>query len=329
MPGPVKDNLLMENYVTLFDSLYLPQGIALHRSMERHVKSFSLWILCMDEQTYAILKDLRLSNVKLLYISDVETEELLSVKSYRTKGEYCWTLSPFAPKFVFDADEAVDRVTYLDADLWFRKDPEEVFNELDNSGKGVLITDHNYAPEYDQSFFSGRYCVQFMTFTRVGGEHVRQWWQERCIEWCYARFESGKFGDQKYLDDWETRFGKYVHSLRNKELILAPWNATRFPYGNSVVWHFQGLRVIRKRSSYKAYLGFYNLPDTTRKYIYQEYLKDLGYSIGLLTRVHHRVRTQGTPTTWQMIRNYVFRVLVLFKLSVPLDIADIDVKINE
>ena len=125
----------MENYVTLFDSLYLPQGLALHRSMERHVKSFTLWILCMDEKTYDILKDIGLSNVKLLYIANLETEDLLSVKTDRTKGEYCWTLSPFAPKFVFDADEKVDRVTYLDADLWFRKDPEEVFNELNISGK--------------------------------------------------------------------------------------------------------------------------------------------------------------------------------------------------
>ena len=120
----MKGKLRVEHYVTLFDSLYLPQGLALHRSMERHLESYTLWILCMDEQTYSILGKLNFDDVRLLFISDVETPGLLSVKSGRTKGEYCWTLSPFAPKFVFDADESVDRVTYLDADLWFRKEPK-------------------------------------------------------------------------------------------------------------------------------------------------------------------------------------------------------------
>ncbi len=60
-----------------------------------------------------------------------------------------------------------------------------------------------------------------MTFKRNDGELVRSWWEERCLEWCYARFEDGKFGDQKYLDDWTSRFNKQVHVLKNKELMLA------------------------------------------------------------------------------------------------------------
>jgi hypothetical protein len=34
----------MEHYVTLFDSLFLPQGLALHMSMERHAGVYTLWI---------------------------------------------------------------------------------------------------------------------------------------------------------------------------------------------------------------------------------------------------------------------------------------------
>ena len=105
------------------------------------------------------------------------------------------------------------RVTYLDADLWFRKSPAPIFKEFDKSGKDVLITDHAYSPEYDNSEKNGQYCVQFTTFTREGGETVRKWWEERCIEWCFARFENGKFGDQKYLDDWLERFPEQVHVL--------------------------------------------------------------------------------------------------------------------
>ena len=264
----------MEHYVTLFDGFFLPQGLALHASLQRHAGSYTLWILCVDEPAYSVLTGLRLPNVRLLRTSDVETAELLAVKPTRTRGEYCWTLTPFAPRFVFEADPDVQRVTYLDADLWFRRDPAPIFREFEASGKQVLITDHAYAPEHDQSAKSGIFCVQFLTVTRDGGEIVRKWWEERCIEWCYARAEDGKYGDQKYLDDWPERFGEWVHVLADKELALAPWNATRFPYSNSVFYHFHGLRIISARHVGLG-LGRYVVPAPVIRNVYRPYLREL------------------------------------------------------
>lgn len=269
----------MEHFVTLFDNFFLPQGLALHMSMERHINKFTLWILCVDKKTFDILSALKLNNVKLLQLEKFENENLLAVKANRSKGEYCWTLTPFAPKFVFESASEVDRVTYLDADLWFRKQPQELFDELNKSGKHVLITDHAYAPEYDQSKTSGQYCVQFMTFTKQKGEIVRKWWEERCIEWCFNRYEDGKFGDQMYLDDWPLRFKDSVHVLRNKELSLAPWNATRFPYGNAVFFHFHGLRLINTK---KFYVGQYHLPKQLINNVYLPYLGDIKEALKLL-----------------------------------------------
>jgi hypothetical protein len=264
----------VEHYVTLFDGLFLPQGLALHASLQRHAGSHTLWILCVDEQAYSVLTELRLPNVRPLRISDVETAELIAVKPTRTRGEYCWTLTPFAPRFVFEADADVQRVTYLDADLWFRRDPAPIFREFEASGKQVLITDHAYAPEHDRTAESGRFCVQFLTVTRDGGEIVRKWWEERCIEWCYARAEDGKYGDQKYLDDWPERFGEWVHVLADKELALAPWNATRFPYGDSVFYHFHGLRIISDRHVWLG-LGRLVVPVPVMRNVYRPYLREL------------------------------------------------------
>lgn len=247
----------MEHFVTLFNSLFLPQGLALHRSMERHVQNYALWILCLDDETHGVLERLALSNVRLLKLSAKETDELLSVKRGRTIGEYCWTLTPFAPRFVFETDTTVERVTYLDADIWFRKNPKPILDELDASGKQVLITDHAYAPEYDLSWRSGQFCVQFMTFNKNGGETVRKWWEDRCIEWCFDRFEDGKFGDQKYLDDWPYRFHSLVHVLNDKGKALAPWNAIRYPFGNSIFYHFHGLRILSPK---KVKIGIYKIP---------------------------------------------------------------------
>lgn len=280
----------MEHYVTLFDSLFLPQGLALHMSMERHAGSYTLWILCVDDETFDVLQRINLPNVRLLQLSKLETDELKRVKPTRTKGEYCWTLTPFAPRFVFETDSAAERVTYLDADIWFRRNPIAIFREFTESKKHVLITDHAYAPEFDQSAASGHYCVQFMTFTRDGGELVRQWWEDKCVDWCYARLEDGKFGDQKYLDDWPERFPNLVRVLADKELTLAPWNATRFPYGRSVTWHFQGLRLLAKGKSFSVFLGDYPLCDPTRLYVYGPYLEDFRNAISVL--LHHGVKVR-------------------------------------
>ena len=285
----------MEYYVTSFNSGFLPQGLALHMSMNRHIDKFILYILCLDEEVFIILKNLNLSNVRLLKLSDLETDELIRVKKERTLREYCWTLTPFAPKFVFEANPEVKRVTYLDADLWFRKNPKSIFFEFESSLKDVLITDHAYAPEYDQSATSGQYCVQFMIFTRQGGETVRKWWEDRCIEWCYARAENGKFGDQKYLEIWPDLFCNLVHVLQDKELALAPWNVTRYPYSNSVFFHFHGLRILSKT---QLSLGGYFIPKLVLKYVYEPYVNDLKSARCLLDSLGFCIQSQAKPVNF-------------------------------
>ncbi|MGN6580917.1 MAG: hypothetical protein ACTHJ1_13155 [Bordetella sp.] len=296
----------MEHYITLFDSLFLPQGLALHMSMERHAGAYTLWVLCMDEKAHDVLEKLSLPNVRLLRVGELETEELKRVKPGRSKGEYCWTLTPFTPRFVFEADASASRVTYIDADIWFRKSPAALFAELEHSGKHVLITDHAYAPEHDQSATSGQYCVQFMTFTRNGGEAVRKWWEERCVEWCFNRTEDGKFGDQKYLDDWPERFPDQVHVLHDCELAMAPWNAERFPYGRAVIWHFHGLRLIVKDQSLQASFGPYHLPQVVWSYIYKPYLADLRRAIDLIRSCGETARSQTSVTFISRLRHAAY-----------------------
>lgn len=280
----------MEHYVTLFDAGFLPQGLALHRSLVRHAGAHTLWVLCMDEQAHEVLSRLALPGVRLLALAAVETEALRGVRPGRTRAEYCWTLTPFTPRMVFDADPAVERVTYLDADMWLRRSPAAVFGEFERSGKSVLITDHAYAAEYDQSHRTGQYCVQFMTFDREGGEPVRRWWAERCLEWCFARSEPGRFGDQKYLDDWPERFGERVHVLQRQDALQAPWNAKRFAPSAALAYHFHGLRLL---SNGKVLLtDHYDIPHSTFEVIYKPYLEDLRWAVDSLRAAGHLAPAQ-------------------------------------
>jgi hypothetical protein len=274
----------VEHYVTLIDSLFLPQALALHRSMRRHCAEFTLWVLCVDDEAHGVLRRLAPDSMRLLRLAELETPALLQARHDRTRGEYCWTLTPFSPDFVFDADASVQRVTYIDADLWFMRNPAPIFDELSTAGRSVLITEHAYAPEYDRCELSGRFCVQFMSFERNRGKNVREWWQERCLEWCYARYEDGRFGDQKYLDDWPERFAEDVHILVQPEFTLAPWNAVRFEHDNAVFYHFHGLRLMHRAQVLLA-SGF-ELPRRLQREVYLPYLRDLSEALELLRGVH-------------------------------------------
>lgn len=272
----------MEHFVTIFDGRFLPQGLALRRSMARSVGSCRLWVVCVDDLAHDALSRLGLPDVTPLRLADIETPELRAVRPSRTSVEYCWTLTPWAPRFVFESDASIKRVTYVDADLWFRRRPDAIFQELERSGRSVLITDHAFAPDHDQSDISGQFCVQFMSFVRGTCEPVRSWWEARCLEWCHARAERGLFGDQRYLDDWPDRFPSLVHVLENQELTLAPWNLTRFPFGRSVFHHFHGLRLVSRTD---ACLGAYAIPQPVMRAVYRPYLADLSDAINELERV--------------------------------------------
>lgn len=256
------------NFVTVINSKYLPQAIALHQSMiNRILNPFRLWIICVDVDTFEFLTKLELTGVELIELTRVETKELLKVKTKRTVGEYCWTLTPFAPKFVFDLHPDVQVVTYIDADLFFLKDVSPIFDEFYLSRKKVLITRHGYAPDYDQSLNSGIFCVQFITFKR-DAEIVRTWWEAKCLDWCYAYFDSGRFGDQKYLEEFPMRFPEEVHVLKQQEFALAPWNALRYPISEGLFYHFHGAKLDRRN---KLSIGPYDIPVVVAAELYQEY----------------------------------------------------------
>lgn len=287
----------MEHYVTLFDVAFAPQGIALHRSLQRHAGEHTLWVLCMDDAVRSLLDQLDLPDVRTIPLTDVETTELLHVKPGRNRAEYCWTLTPFTFDAVLDRAPDAKRVTYVDADVWLRVDVAPVFRDFERSGSAVQITEHAYAPEHDQTATSGRYCVQFLTMTREGSLPVRRWWQERCVEWCFARFEDGRFGDQKYLDDWSERFGHLIHVAAPKSRFQGPWNAVRYPYNDAVSYHFHGLRLVSPDLVKPSHSG-YRIPGPHMRFVYAAYFHDLAAAVRLIERTTgHRRHSQQAQLT--------------------------------
>lgn len=302
---------MKEHFCTLFSSHFLLMGLSLYQSLCKHAPFFHLWIICMNEEVEKQLTILNLPNVSLIPLSRLETNSLLSVKSQRTFREYCWTLSSFTFTAVFREDLTIKRVTYLDADLFFFDDPQVLLQELEDKKRSILITEHAFASN-EQYWIekSGRFCVQFLTVDNSEPAlEVINWWQERCLEWCFDRYEPGRHGDQKYLDLWTELFPEQVHILQQKEKALAPWNVNRFlPKSGEelkpVFYHFQGFRTL---SPYYAVLySDYQLNSRALK-LYQQYLKVIRSNVRLMRK--HRFEIFSFPfpylnVSWTRILKY-------------------------
>lgn len=244
------------NFCTLFNSNYLSRGILLYESLLDTCKNFHLYVFAFDDNTYKLLKESNFDKCTVISLKEFEDAELLRVKPSRSSGEYCWTCTSSTILYAIQ-NFKLDHCTYIDADMYFYSDPGILIDEM--KGKSVLITEHRYSPSYVRSKESGLYCVQFVTFLNDEcGLKVLQWWRNACIDWCFNRIEDGKFGDQKYLDDWNERFD-CIHVLENLGGGLAPWNVQQYAFqkkeGNiigtelatgkvfeAVFFHFHGLK---------------------------------------------------------------------------------------
>jgi len=209
----------------------------------------------MDRRCYETLVRLKLPSLHLITLEDFEAgdEKLLRAKENRSLVEYYFTCSPSLPLFIFAAFPEVERITYLDADLFFFANPAPIFEEIGDHS--VAIIGHRFPPRLKHLETCGIYNVGWLSFNR--DEHAiacLRWWREQCIDWCYDRVENGRFADQKYLDTWPERFPGVV-VLRHKGANLAPWNISNYTirkHGGQVwvdeepliFFHFHGLKKV-------------------------------------------------------------------------------------
>lgn len=216
-------------FCTLFDSGYLLKGLAMMRSLARFCPGAKIYVLCMDGQTKYILERLDLSFVTYITLAEVEDESLLRAKADRGVAEYCWTLSSCFTWYVMQNHPEIDFLTYVDADLLFYSDVQPLFDEIGDAS--IAIIEHRFTPRLRYLEVNGRFCVEWVGFRRdEQGLACLSRWREQCIEWCYYRLEDSRMGDQKYLDEWPSRYSK-CHILMHPGAGIAPWNYAQYHFG--------------------------------------------------------------------------------------------------
>jgi hypothetical protein len=299
---------------TYLDLQYLDKGIALFESLVRHVPDFKLRVVCFDDLSHAVVRELGDPRFEPTHVAELEQAdpELLSTRIQRSQVEYMWTATPCVIRYLRDRD-SLDELTYIDADTYFFSSPEPAWEALADGS--VLVTPASSSPQhYSRRLVerTGLFIVQFMTFrSDENGRAVLDWWRERCIEWCFARYEDGKMGDQKYLDDWPSRFGGV--RLWGHPGVLGPWciESRRVEMGADglmvdgeplVFFHFMGLRRYAD-GTYRPAAGRFRITPEQQRWIYDPYverLTELRRRITTIAPDYPMALQQHEPLRWRL-----------------------------
>jgi hypothetical protein len=315
----------MLKFCTLFNTTYLSRGLAMYHSLEKHCSGFHLYIFAFDAHCYEVLSGLQLPHATIVSLDEFENDRLLAVKKDRTAGEYCWTCASSTIKYCLEVYQ-LEHCTYVDADLLFFNDPVVLIEEM--GSKSVLITEHRYTPCHDQSANSGKYCVQFMTFKHTKeGLEVLNWWVDACLDWCFNRFEDGKFGDQKYLDNWESSFST-VHVLQHLGGGVAPWNVQQYSFKSGsnrvtgietqtgkqfdlVFYHYHDFHYT-SNNSYSLSSHAYKILRNQAKHIYRPYSRSLSTAERTINTCQKDIIPHEVTDDIQWVKKVAGRSLLFF-----------------
>ena len=228
------------NFCTLFDSNYIHKGIALYLSLRGTGVEFTLYVMAMDRECKSRLDSAGFGDVVVECIDDIEDDALEIARRNRSRAEFCWTCGSYVTHYFLEK-YAPEDMTYLDSDLMFFSSPSVIMDELRQAGASVGLSPHFNG---DDTF--GRYCVQYVYFKNdCNGAAILEWWRDECLKWCYSKLEDGKYGDQKYLENFSS-IAPGVHDIGNRGCGVAYWNMYDYDWDSSpvVFFHYSGVNVM-------------------------------------------------------------------------------------
>jgi cephalosporin hydroxylase len=329
------------DFSTIVDSGYLPRLLVLHSSLVETCPAFRLRVFSMDDWSEALLERLALPFVEIVSHTDLEEYEprLLQVEAQRSHRAYCWTAFPIV--LLHSLEHGAETMAFLDTDLCFYSDPAPIFAELGTGS--IALTPHNLSPAYAWSFdgrreeeLYGIFNTGFTIFRGAEGVRAARWWRDRCLEACSddPAAETG-YGDQKYVDDWPTRFAG-VRVIEEPGAHLAPWNwdNRRVEVGEGrtlvdgrplIFYHFASLRLhdgatrLRRAGLFRTDLRLtrgpsplvwstaWNLDEKQRDLLWDPYVERLSRAISEIRRVDPDFRAPASRVAGRNLLKYALK----------------------
>lgn len=291
------------HYCTIASNNHLFKAIAMHNSLASKCDNYRLSILCLNEEVFEVLSWKHWDRVHLLRLNDIEDEMLLTAKSNRSSWEYAWTVKPALLKYIMSNDSTAEYFAFLDADVYFFSNPNDIFYE--SPGSDIFLTDHNNAPEFIRYYdISGKYNSGFVGCRKCEtAMKAVDWWKTMAVDWCYAQFdlEKKRYGDQRYLEEFPVLFPN-VHIVENKGVNAAHWNIQNYNvttrdgqvYLNEdklIFFHYSGLSIHNSKEYNLSWA--IHIPEAVTQQIYLPYLMELKNIIEEVEIIHPAYKDYG------------------------------------
>lgn len=147
------------------------------------------------------------------------------VHKYRLNNDHLrWALKP---AFLSHLLAELDKVIYLDNDIYFYKPFDFLFEQLDQCS--LLLTPH-YFPFYpypNEELFKSNYQIGLFNAGFIGASKkansILKWWSDVCLHNIENNFCEGFFVDQRYLD-LSIIIDEGVRILRHPGCNVGSWN---------------------------------------------------------------------------------------------------------
>lgn len=300
-------------HCTLFNKNYLLEGLSLLNSFLCAVPEGNLWVLCLDEETFQVIKTFPSKNIKPISLQEVTilSESFQEFRENRTFAESIFTIKSHFVCYVLSNLKEGDWLIYLDADSVLTEDYK--LRAVPKGGDHLILSPHYRSKLSAKGLVSGKFNAGYVGF-RVSdtGLKAANWWRDSCTRWCYVTPENNLYADQKYLEHlqnmWPTEtfiaeFGLNLStwSLDQDQEISRTKETIYISHHPVLSFHFHSL----KHSEFFTYLGINRYGrilshKKIKEEIYFPYVRSLyrhrrevKHQLGSSTRIENRLLPSG------------------------------------
>lgn len=297
------------HFTTVVSQDHFFKFMAMVSSLKNTCKDFRIYVLCMHDVVYQILKKIGIEEVEPIQLSEVESDELRRIKRERHFHAYCWTMKPVLLSYVMEKYRDCQYYAHLDADLFFFDSPDHIFNESPDSS--LFLTHHRNSRDFLKYYgVTGIFNTGFVGCKN--DETARKAitkWKYQCVEYCPIKEDRVRklFGDQRYVESWSNEF-KGVYVVQSYGVNTAVWNIQNYQVTIKdgkvfvdgyplVFYHFSGLTLISRNEFNLNW--YYHIEDQmVMNFIYMPYvitlvnvMKEMGkyfpwFNAGFLSKEH-------------------------------------------
>ena len=301
----------MSRHITILcDYNYIKYATALIYSIKMNTKvNLTIDFLCLDNATYNIMSNLNFK-INCFKEEDILNNDQLMYLKTTDKMYYMYTLSSYFTNFIM-LNTDCESVMYVDADIYFHKDIEYLYNAFQNKDVGIFR--HRFDNDHIMNG-AGKFNVGVVYFKKSKkGKQVLDWWTDAVLYRKYGDRGLNTMGDQKYLDEFP--------SLCNEDEIFidgdighgAPWNWLDYDLSNVdsyeikyknkeqplVFTHFSKFICDFDNNTYNTnWHGYYPLTNNGEVYsnaklkkIHDEYFCSLKNAVTIVNLLHNKINS--------------------------------------